>query len=275
MRWIGCLRRVLCALLLAHAWGQPSAAIALCGDGILESPGELCDDGNNEEGDCCAADCTAEPQGTPCDLGDPCLRAGSAKCDGSGQCVLGNAMFCFGSAKADLFDPGDAESQRFKLRGGYPQDTDNLGDPTAGTQYTLCIYNYHHTGPLTVDYRLTLPTGEGWEATSSGFAYRRPRGAATPVKSARLSAKLRTSEFLGPYYRTRVRFSSGGPSLALPGPVAASHYFDVDEGISSACVVNDRGLMVGVSTWRIAKNPSLINAPDHVHWEPPRFPSRD
>ena len=36
-----------------------------CGNGITEA-GEACDDGNNTDGDCCSATCTAEPAGQAC-----------------------------------------------------------------------------------------------------------------------------------------------------------------------------------------------------------------
>jgi cysteine-rich repeat protein len=41
-----------------------------CGDGALDA-GEGCDDGNTVGGDCCAAICQPEPDGSPCDDGDP------------------------------------------------------------------------------------------------------------------------------------------------------------------------------------------------------------
>src|SRR5262249_27678621 len=38
---------------------------ACCGDGVIE-PGEQCDDGNTDNGDCCSATCQFEPAGTTC-----------------------------------------------------------------------------------------------------------------------------------------------------------------------------------------------------------------
>jgi hypothetical protein len=59
-------------------------ACLTCGDGNLDA-GEQCDDGNNTNGDCCSAQCTFEPNASPCDDGDPCTASGL--CDGSGTCV--------------------------------------------------------------------------------------------------------------------------------------------------------------------------------------------
>jgi cysteine-rich repeat protein len=56
-----------------------------CGNGIVET-GEVCDDGNNVDSDCCSADCqTQKAAGTIChDVAGPCdvLEV----CDGSGHC---------------------------------------------------------------------------------------------------------------------------------------------------------------------------------------------
>ena len=60
-----------------------AVSCAICGDGILE-PGEECDDGNTISGDCCAADCTLEPKGSPCDDGLICTT--DDQCDGFGIC---------------------------------------------------------------------------------------------------------------------------------------------------------------------------------------------
>lgn len=66
-----------------------SVAAALCGNGTLD-PGEQCDDGNTVDGDCCAADCTLEPAGSPCSDGNVCT--GGDACDGAGNCVGGTCQ---------------------------------------------------------------------------------------------------------------------------------------------------------------------------------------
>ena len=43
--------------------------IAERGNGI-EQPGEFCDDGNLDDGDCCSSTCTVEPPGTEGPMGD-------------------------------------------------------------------------------------------------------------------------------------------------------------------------------------------------------------
>jgi MYXO-CTERM domain-containing protein len=68
-----------------------------CGNGIVEA-GELCDDGNNLNGDCCTADCQLRAvAGTSCrPAAGPCDQA--EVCDGSDRCpadlFLGAASMC-------------------------------------------------------------------------------------------------------------------------------------------------------------------------------------
>ena len=71
-----------------------------CGDGVIQS-GEQCDDGNNIDGDCCTANCVADPVGTLCaDDGNVCT---DNICDGGGACIAqantapcDNGVFCDG-----------------------------------------------------------------------------------------------------------------------------------------------------------------------------------
>ncbi|WP_437940890.1 hypothetical protein [Sorangium sp. So ce341] len=63
---------------------------AICGDGVL-GRGEQCDDGNRLDGDCCSAQCAAEPttllcrvSSSPCDPGE--------YCDGAGRCPADVAL---------------------------------------------------------------------------------------------------------------------------------------------------------------------------------------
>jgi len=261
------VRLLACGALLACTSAWPSTVFAACGDSVVESPIEECDDGNTEAGDCCAADCLFEPQATACGLDDPCLRAGAATCDGQGECTLPNFVFCAGAMRADLWDPGEPEEQRLKARAKGTQNADNIGDPSADTQYTLCIYNYHGSEPVTVDYQLPLPVGEGWRLAGDAFVYRKPKGATSSVLRARVSSRLRPA-----YYISSVHLLARGSALGLPGPVDSTRYFDVDTGISSVCIVNDLGFKIGVGTFGGgATNRSFVNDPDHVHWAPARL----
>jgi hypothetical protein len=95
---------LLCATL------APSAALAVCGDGIFED-NEQCDDGNTVPGDCCDAECRAEDNGAPCtDDGNTCtfdVCDGEGSCnhfpDQKAQCDDGNACTLFDFCNSDGF----------------------------------------------------------------------------------------------------------------------------------------------------------------------------
>jgi cysteine-rich repeat protein len=69
-----------------------------CGDGNLETD-EQCDDGNKLSGDCCSADCTVEPSGSPC--------SDSSACTTKDTCSNG---VCEGGSKLDCDDGNDCTS---------------------------------------------------------------------------------------------------------------------------------------------------------------------
>jgi cysteine-rich repeat protein len=72
-----------------------------CGDGI-PGPGEECDDGDTSSADCCDENCEVVEAGTDCSDGFFC--DGPESCDGSGNCVDGEA-----SADCSAFDSECAE----------------------------------------------------------------------------------------------------------------------------------------------------------------------
>lgn len=61
------------------------AAVAKCGDGVLD-PGEDCDDGNLTSGDCCSASCEAEADGAKSCDGNDCTRQDTCS---QGVCIPG------------------------------------------------------------------------------------------------------------------------------------------------------------------------------------------
>src|SRR5688572_8393360 len=131
-------RHLVLFAMVACASVAPSSGFAACGDGILESPAEQCDDGNTDAGDCCAADCQYEQEATPCGLDDVCIKAVGATCNGEGDCAPPDTtFFCVGNSVADLFDPGAPEEQSIRMRGRDSEATDNLGDPSAGDRKSV------------------------------------------------------------------------------------------------------------------------------------------
>jgi cysteine-rich repeat protein len=81
-----------------------TAAAAPCGNGTIQGQ-EECDDGNNDDGDCCSSTCTFEVSGSSCDDVDACT--GADTCDGAGTCnsgpplVCDDGLFCNGTESCD------------------------------------------------------------------------------------------------------------------------------------------------------------------------------
>lgn len=82
------LLTLLCGVTPAFAGEVP---VAQCGNEVVE-PGEQCDDGGTQDGDCCSAQCQFEAQGSPCPDENWCN--GTETCNGSGQCQAGTAPDC-------------------------------------------------------------------------------------------------------------------------------------------------------------------------------------
>src|SRR5439155_1002922 len=84
-----------------YAAGSADTAVAVfrvrrCGDGVLD-PGEQCDDGNVQDGDCCSSTCRFEPATTLC-------RPAAGGCDVAEFCTGAS-----GSCPADLLEPSPFE----------------------------------------------------------------------------------------------------------------------------------------------------------------------
>lgn len=95
-----------------------------CGDGIL-GPGEVCDDGNPFDGDCCSSTCQFEFQGQPCaDDGNVCTND---FCNGLGLCVHAGdhpGVICRPSTRAcDVAEACDGFSPSCPPDESAPDDT--------------------------------------------------------------------------------------------------------------------------------------------------------
>jgi cysteine-rich repeat protein len=158
-----------------------------CGDGVVDT-GETCDDGNEDDGDCCSAACTPAAAGSTCDDGRACT-SGDA-CDGAGACV-GQLVECSTcshcdegtgncvsrpkprcarmlAAGAGLFDVKAASGTfLWRWRRGAATPLAAFGDPLSSTDYDLCFYTPSDTvGFLGADH------GPAWTARGTrGFRY--------------------------------------------------------------------------------------------------------
>lgn len=174
-----------------QAWGLEICTT--CGNGTLDS-GEVCDDGNNADGDCCSSDCqSAAGNGTACADTPDCVVGtcsagqcvGAMSCDpcltcspGDG-CVPPTASLCDGALvgksgvmlKRNAFD-ADRDLLTWKLQSGSPIALLDFGNPIAVTDMNLCIYDGRG-----LQYSLTAPAGGTcgvgpcWKQTALGYRY--------------------------------------------------------------------------------------------------------
>lgn len=175
------------------AWGLEICT--MCGNGTLD-PGETCDDGNTNDGDCCASDCqVAASDGTSCTEPSQCLVGGTC---GGGTCQ-GAQVYCHPcltcSPPDGCIPPTDALCEgtqptysRFTVRnhptnpdrdtlswtwkGGSPIAQSDFGSPASITDMTLCVYDKEGLKMST-----TIPAGEScsgdgcWKPRKNGWCY--------------------------------------------------------------------------------------------------------
>jgi cysteine-rich repeat protein len=195
---------------------------ALCGDGIITSPTEQCDDGNTDNGDCCSSTCQFESEGSPCTDNDACTAPDG--CDGAGSCNPGPPITCddsnpctqdsCNSLSGCVYDTAPRGGCRTALKAtllikenGVPaknklvwkwikgqattfSDFGNLGTPSGTTAYTLCVYQNTNATPAGV-IGLTVPdSSTKWTVigANKGDKYKDPSGTDDGVTKALLKA---------------------------------------------------------------------------------------
>jgi cysteine-rich repeat protein len=244
---------------------DPHCAVEPCfecaGDPSLCTPrdGTSCDDGNacTAAGTCAAGVCvagTALPDGAACDDGDACTTtdvcdagectgADPPTCDVCSRCDrrLGCVGFlesgCFASAEVGRHGRLRMErrrSGRMQVLWRWatpdaPHARDDLGDPTADTAYTLCVFA-RSDRPFGFDQRrqrpvvaaLHVPPGgdcsqDGcWTREDDGFRFR-ARGPGAAVRRARLRGGDERSKLL-----VKAQLDAGAPgALPVALPVVA------------------------------------------------------
>jgi cysteine-rich repeat protein len=160
-----------------------------CVHGVLT--GACDDDDACTSGDTCVAgSCT----GTPVDCG-ACMR-----CDVTAGCIADQQLDCReplvpSLSRLGLTDSDDPRRDRlsWRWRSADGLAFADLGDPTASTGYSLCLFGGPSAGSVLL--RAAVAAGTdcgascGWTATSRGFRYRDPL-ARTGVKRIDLSARL-------------------------------------------------------------------------------------
>jgi cysteine-rich repeat protein len=228
----------------------------VCGDGFREGM-EACDDGNTSAGDCCSSTCTVDPAGTPCPDASVCTSGET--CDGAGSCVVGSTLQCddglpcthdvcdpalgcqvvvepdpachpMTKVKVWVADKDNDTADRFKINARMGGPLTAIGDPTATTEYTACVFDA--AGGVTSNaLQVDVPAGAPWAARggSGSFGYSDPSRANDGVEKIRVKARLKPG-----HANASIRFLLIGKrsNLPLPGPVAADAYFTADPWVT-------------------------------------------
>jgi len=155
-----------------------NCTVTACGNGIATpSTGEQCDDGNTAGGDCCDGGCQFEAVASPCDDGEVCTIADA--CDGAGVCAASTdpdptctVPLQAGGSVLKLRDGGANDKLSWKWGKGPAVGLATLGDPVAGDDYTLCVYE--QTGGVgAVVFGIRSPGGGKWrDLGAKGFKYK-------------------------------------------------------------------------------------------------------
>lgn len=151
-----------------------------CGDGRLD-PGEECDDGNAAAGDGCAAACRVEACHS-CS-GEPSICAPRSPLP-PGTCrqttIVGGSLLRMRDAVADRKD-----KLTWKLRGVGATTKADFGNPTVGTEYTVCVYDQANDADVLALWH-RIPAGAGWSELRRGFKYVDPMLSHDGIRAIRL-----------------------------------------------------------------------------------------
>lgn len=209
-----------------------------CGNGIQEA-GEVCDDGNTDNGDCCSATCqSAAPAGAACAYPAQCLIgtcnngqcAGAQSCDPCLTCLPGEgcgvppASLCDGMIAADSWvslrrNPLDASRDMlgWRLLSGSPVASLDFGNPEAVTNMQLCVFDQRGLQlSLQAPAGDTCGAGPCWSQTALGHRYADRE--LTPDGIGRLLLQAGDANRARMYARGRGA-NLGLPDLSLQTPV--------------------------------------------------------
>lgn len=204
---------------------------ATCGNGTVD-PGETCDDGNDDDGDCCSATCQPVPDGTSCSdanacsTGDTChagvCSAGAAEdcgpcltCDPGAGCVAHVLSSCHQpterfSGELEITARPTRKIEWFWVEGEATTRAE-IGNPLGDDRYAFCLFDESQSTPRLAFRAATRPDPCGkkscWKPTGkTGFQY------SAPASDELRKMVLKT----GRDGKAKVTVIAKGPELALP-----------------------------------------------------------
>jgi cysteine-rich repeat protein len=209
-----CLVRLRALTLVSFAfvlWTLTAVppAYAACGDAILDD-GEMCDDGNLADGDCCTSACQ-RPEG------------------------------CFATDHSSMIfrDRTDDRDDRIfwrYFRG--PTEFEDWGDPTESTSYSFCMWDDDR---LVIDAKvdesgLCHPMRPCWRILGHGQpqAYRYFNKPANDTGIQRLMVASRE-----PPMKAYISLRANGTEIDPPGPVNFDQYFNQTQAVTVQFLRND------------------------------------
>lgn len=252
---VGCIPHPCCLAAQTNPIsGSRSGAFACCGNGVLEG-GEECDELPRTTLNCCAGDCRYEPAGHFCGATDQCHLK---ECNASGSCEALSpvdcgpcyrcdpADGCLADIRIDCRQPGRGARLRavgegtatkftWKWRGGEDPETTpaSLGDPTATTDFELCVFTSDLVPSGLARLAADLEAGGTcdqqpcWKSVGSGFLYRDPASSNGGVLKTLLKVKPNGRSLL----KTKGVATNLSPPLA--GPVTVQ--MTARDATSSSC----------------------------------------
>jgi cysteine-rich repeat protein len=235
-----------------------NCTVTSCGNAIVTT-GEDCDDGNLDNGDCCDDGCSYESAGSPC-------MGGAGSCTAAGVCELppvcgdgvvgtgeecddGNLLDgdccsaactlptgCATGARAvlvvkDRSNPA-ADAIVWKLAKGDELAHGLLGDPTATTSYTLCVFDERSAGTSLAAALTVGPDAATWiDKNPNGYVYKDRDGTADGVRKVKIKP--------GVAGKSKVLIKAKGAAVPLPAAAGPDRIFDQNPRVRVFVVADD------------------------------------
>jgi hypothetical protein len=190
-----------------------------------------------------AASCTATFTGTcgaaneDCDDGNPCTVdscPADDHCENATIPRAASACFAAGKSRVKLINSPDARADKLSWQwgAGAAMTQADFGDPSEGTDFTLCIYDAS-AASANLAATLSLPAGGlGWRSHA-------PKGWNWSDRHATLDGIKKLTLKPGTVGKSKVKLAASGDSLPLPAPFSVAKFFDLDPVLVLQLVSSD------------------------------------
>jgi len=150
------------------------------------------------------------------------------------RCSATPASGCLTGQKASfqIKNKGGSKNQlKWKLSRGDEFDQADLGNPSATTTYTACIYDETGDAPQQVA-AITVEPGIGWQDKApKGFKYKNKEGVSAGATGAQFKP--------GAAGKTKVQLKAKGANLTLPAPSGGGKFFVQDSDVTVQLINSD------------------------------------